>query len=142
MDDVVLGFPDRGIGDGRVDVVVHLVELLFEVGDGLADGPLHALGGRVSAKTVFFGSDHVDHLPARGEKRSKLLGLCVDRWADGWPYSFGEKSDNGGVQGIGLRETAISLGEVANSSGVDDDSGQVGSEERRKQASFESTGGL
>ena len=80
---------------------------------------LRTRGWPARATAVFFRDDHLDDLPTARHQFSQRLGFGVRDGPRGRAYGFGEVSDRGGVEAIGLGELAGRTGEIADLTRID-----------------------
>jgi len=116
--------PHRRTANGVVDAGVEYREFLFE---GL-DETGCALLQHTAWKLAFplpLRHDHLDDLPASGDKLRQQAGIFIGQRPDFRFGGFHEAGDHGGVDRIGLGSLAQSLSEGAHLSRIDHDNRQT-----------------
>ncbi len=140
LQQLLLRAPDRTLPDRAAELVVQGGQAPIEPGQVRLDLLAHRLEG--AAEAVLLGRAHREELPTARQQGVQRLRRGIRQWSGDGPHRFGELGQNGGIEGVGLRELARRLREVAHLPRVDHHHGQAGRRERPDQGELEPAGGF
>ena len=133
-------FRQRVFSDETVEVLVSVVEFLFEISDMSGDTFFDGFSGR--GQVVFLSDDHVDDLSSAYGQGSEFQGKLVRQRARLGTDSFGVISEDRRIDAIGFSQLTNGLGEVADLTWVSHNHWDLGSNHSAQDLTFEPTGGF
>jgi hypothetical protein len=133
-------FPERIFPDETIEVLVRVIEFLFEIGDMSGDTFFDRFGGRGQA--VFLSDDHVDDLSSACGQRSEFQGELVGERMRFGTDRLGVVSQNRGIDAIGFRQLTGGFGEVSDLARVSHDYRDLGTNQSGHDLTFKTTGGF
>src|SRR5258706_1483054 len=131
-------FPQRVFLDETVEVLIGVIEFLFEIRDMSGDTFFDRFRGR--GQVVFLSDDHVDELSSAHSQSSEFKGKLVGQRARLGTNRFSVVSQDRRINAIGFSQLSSGLGEVSDLAWVSHDHRDLGADQAVHDLTFKSSG--